>query len=704
MSQRVPAPVACDPRSFLIHGQRRLLISGEIHYARSPRALWPALLDRSRDCGLNSIASYIFWNFHEPRRDVYDFAGERDLGHFLGLCAERGLQVLLRAGPYCCAEWNYGGYPPYLRDEPGIVIRTWNPAYLRRVEKYFAHLAAEIRPWLATRGGPVVLVQVENEYANVAKRYGEDGQHYLAWIAQLATDLGLDVPLLMCEGGTPSAIETVNGFSISDARVAAFRAQHPQLPMLWTELWPAWYDTWGFQTHRRDPANIAWHLLRFLAHGGAGWNYYMWHGGTNFDRNAMYLQTTSYGFEAPLDEFGRITPKARYLAGLHHAVAAQAELLLAGERRQDGPQTVWTLGRRRLELELDPARAAARLCDGRGRLLFATHPGAACSSPPTPSPVWRPALQLEDWQHWPEPFPAARGEAPRRAPAPVEQLGLTQDRSDYCWYSTTLTGRRGGEQELEFAGGADFFYLYLDGRLVAQSQPPFRENRGPTLPDAPSPPANDLELLVRDGFRHRFRFPARPGKHRLDILAVALGLVKGDWQIAGSMETERKGLWLAVRHQGRELRGWEMRPFLAGELQPELRRWRRPGRPRPCTWYRCDFALPERLRREDRDFRLDARGLGKGLAFLNGHALGRYWLLPGRGYGADEGWQNAALDGLSLGPAGEPTQRWYHVPRAWLQPQNTLTLFEETALTIGPLTLETRLWRRPAGPRPRQKE
>ena len=154
-SNTSPVPVTFDPTSFKINGERVLLIMGEIHYSRSPRQSWPDLLDRSVAAGLNCIAAYVFWNWHEVRRGVYDFSGDHDLRYFLNLCAERNLFVLLRSGPYCCAEWNYGGYPPYLRNEPGITIRTWNEPYLNRVEKYVQHLVPEFRPYLATQGSAV---------------------------------------------------------------------------------------------------------------------------------------------------------------------------------------------------------------------------------------------------------------------------------------------------------------------------------------------------------------------------------------------------------------------------------------------------------------------------------------------------------------------------------------------------------------------
>ena len=122
-------PVRYDSRSFIINNQRQLLIMGEIHYSRSPRELWPDILDRSVACGINSVAAYVFWNWHEGQRNCYDFSGDRDLGHFLSLCAERGLHVLLRMGPYCCGEWNYGGFPSLAA---------------RRTEHYHPHLEQSV--------------------------------------------------------------------------------------------------------------------------------------------------------------------------------------------------------------------------------------------------------------------------------------------------------------------------------------------------------------------------------------------------------------------------------------------------------------------------------------------------------------------------------------------------------------------------------
>lgn len=698
---RKTSPVTFDERSFLINGERVLLIMGEIHYARSPREAWAGLLDRSVEAGLNCIAAYVFWNWHEVERGVYDFSGDHDLGHFLELCAERGLYVLLRAGPYCCAEWNYGGYPAYLRNEPGITIRTWNEPYLRRVEKYFGHLVPEFLPYLATKGGPIILVQVENEYANVAKRYGAGGQRYLAWMEELARGLGVDVPVIMCEGGAEGAVETLNGFSIWDERAENFRREHPGMPLIWTELWPSWYNTWGYEWHLREARNIGYHVLAFIGQGGAGWNYYMWHGGTNFGRTSMYLGVTSYDFDSPLDEFGRETLKSRYLSRLHKVLAERAALFLEGERKvemgKDGLKRVmWKRGKRRVELEVDiPGRKAC--LREQGRVVFDSEKDFARAVRTFRAPEWKKGPRLEDWRTWREPLPAERVDEPVIAARPVEQLLLTNDTSDYCWYSAEVTLRRAGGHVVEIPRAGDVLSLFVDGRLVDKTAGPFLENRGPTRPvpqsEVRGSAVNALEM-TEGNYRQEFRFQAGAGRHRIDILAAAIGMIKGDWMVSGPMHTECKGIWSEVRCDGREVKGWAMRPGLVGERlgvdqEPAVVAWGK-AKSQPCAWHRAEFELTKRQLAAEWDFRLDTKGLGKGMLFLNGHALGRHWLIAGHGYGQDESWHNKEVDGLSTIRAGEPTQRYYHVPRAWVGERNVLVVFEEEECALGKVRVEAR--------------
>ena len=689
--------ITYDARSLSLHGKRTLLIAGEMHYSRSLRATWPAILDRSKALGINCVATYVFWNVHEPEKNVYDFSGERDLGHFLRLCQERNLSVFLRTGPYCCAEWNFGGFPPYLRDEPGITTRTMSEPYLNRVEKYFERLAEEVRPYLATAGGPIILIQVENEYGHVANRYGAAGQEYLRWIVQLAQRVGFTgVPTTTCEGGADGSIETANGSAISPQRAAQLQTEHRDAPLIWSELYPAWYQIWGGKAVvPRDPREIALVILQFLAEGGSGWNYYMWHGGTNFGRSSSYLQTTSYDYHAPLDEYGRLTLLGAYLGRLHGVLHDHAAVLLEGTRSEklepSGLRRVtWSLGQQKLELLLPRARGIAsgsktesvptpaQLFDAKGRSLFSTHDSfAACQSLWHEGP-WKDVATDFAWQSWAEPFPSNRPGDAVLNPEPVEQLSLTKDRTDYCWYSTTLMTASSSERDLLVPFGGDFFYIFLDGKFVAQTATPLLEDRGPIAPEEPAHPrvaANPRVMEVR-GFRQQFRLPAvAPGKHRLDIFATAIGMIKEDGQIDGPMNMERKGIWEGVLLNGTRLSNWQMRPFLIGEIsnivqQSSTFNWTGLGKPRRLAWYRTSFRLPSTQLTADADFRLSAQGLGKGLLYLNGNLLGRHWLVQG--------------------PDGKPTQPDYHVPGKWLASSNQLIIFEEQDVSPDSVRLQIR--------------
>lgn len=696
--------VSFDERSVIVNGQRRLLTCGSVHYPRSTRAMWPVILERSRALGLNTITSYVFWNFHESSPGVYDFSGERDLGHFIDLCQQHGLYVFLRVGPYICAEWNFGGFPPYLRDVPGITIRTMNKAYTDRVEAFFERLAMVVTPRLASNGGPVILVQVENEYANVSKRYGEAGQEYLRWIVELATRVGFaGVPTTTCEGGAQGAIETSNGSRITPERIAALRKSHPGTPLLWTELYPAWYRVWGGEiVPARDPRSIAGSILDFVSRGGSGVNYYMWHGGTNFGRNSMYLQTTSYDFHAPIDEYGNVTATGQYLGSLHAVLQGHSAILLDGEASEsrDGAQRItrWRKGGEELRLVQDDYQdhpeaggqhamnLHARLLNAKGETLFDTDVVRDTVARSFLAAEWKPLPAADgrplEWKVWDEPWPQERADQGVTAAEPVEQLLLTKDSTDYCWYSTELHVTDAAPQEILIPYGGDFFYVYVDGRLVASSALPLQENRGAITPEDPAHLrilANPGEANHEHGFQHSFRLPQlAAGSYRLDLLAVALGMIKGDWQISSPMNFERKGIWEGVLWNGQPLRNWTMRTAMVGEQQmlamhPEKISSPMTGDGRPLRWFRAQVQVPENLLRSGAVFRIDASGLGKGMIWVNGHAIGRHWLIE------------------AAKPPQTLSQRYYHVPAGWLMAQNEIVIFEEQAVTPEKVQLQMRI-------------
>jgi hypothetical protein len=698
-----PSVVTYDAHSVMIHGKRELLVTGEMHYARSTREQWPHILDRSKELGLNCIATYVFWNMHEPKRGVFDFSGGSDLAHFLQLCKDRGLFVFLRTGPYCCAEWNFGGFPSWLRDEPGITFRTMSKPYLSRVEIYFQQLAKVVRPMLASNGGPVILVQVENEYANVAKRYGEAGQEYLQWMVELSKRVGLQsVPTTTCAGGAPGAIETANGNVIGPRQVDEMLAKHPESPVLWSELYPAWYQIWGGTRPKpRAPQEMASAILAFVGAGGSGWNYYMWHGGTNFGRNSMYLQATSYDFDAPLDEYGRETKLGLYLARLHRCLRAHQDLLFTGSCQRStetsgAVKVEWTGGTESLVLVSNSTKqklesVGGNLLPGASRLLlgqttlFDTE-GDLAQLAESERP-WEPVAGKLSFTSFQEPMPQDRVDVGSTASEPLEQLLLTKDETDYCWYSTKFSSDPSAAFKLDIPYGGDFFYVFVDGKQVARSERPFYENRGPIVP-----PSHEHPLVVvnrhdeehTDGFRHQFQLgKLPPGEHRLDLLCVALGLIKGDWQIAYPMNMERKGIWAGVLLDGVPLHGWQMRPKLVGEIEglPEFQGngvsavlLSPPEEPKPLTWYKASFPLHAATLTDDADYRVDVQAAGKGALFINGHAVGRYWLIHNEG-------------------SSQPTQQFYHVPKDWLRPQNVLVVLEEEAYLPTQLTLERRVGR-----------
>jgi hypothetical protein len=705
--------IGYDARAVLINGQRTLLLSGAIHYPRSTPAQWDEMMRRSKAAGLNTIETYVFWNLHERQRGVFDFSDRLDLRLFCETARKHGLYVMLRIGPYICAEINYGGFPAWLRDVPGIQFRTLNQPFMDEMERWVRLLCDYLHGMFAPEGGPIIMAQIENEYNLIAPSYGEQGQEYLAWSIQLGQSLNLGVPWIMCVGGMPGAIETLNGFYVHD-QLAEHRQQHPDQPALWTEHWPGWYDVWGQAHHSRSPETVAYGASRFVAGGGTGINYYMWHGGTNFGREAMYLQTTSYDYTAPLDEFGLETTKSNHLARLHRALLAHQEALLQHERPAPvalGPnQAAYTYGGLTFLCNDDSAVVAdvtfagthyqlaprSTMLIADGAIVFssaAVHPDDRVAHVMQSSPV-----ALSSWETWSEPLPEYRSDQPALQTAqPVEQLQLTNDESDYCWYSSDVTIATGGAGTLTLTAAGDYVYIYLDGILVAQGPAQLAENRSRTDDDLAAlersiamryhgaPPAGNLHA-----FRLEFDLEVAAGTHRLDILACGLGLIKGDWQIGfENMAAEKKGLWGPVLWQGALVGGpWELRPYMAGERfgiygpSAALATWQAaPEQVGPLRWLRATFARPV----SDAPLALDLGSMRKGLAWVNGRCIGRYWLIPGdQPY---DPWFVGIVEALPAdkpasnlsAPSAQaaPSQRYYHIPAAWLAEQNEVILLEE---------------------------
>ncbi|WP_136043475.1 MULTISPECIES: glycoside hydrolase family 35 protein [unclassified Microbacterium] len=303
---------------FLRDGQPHQVISGAIHYFRVHPDLWQDRIRKARLMGLNTIETYVAWNAHEPRRGEWDATGWNDLGRFLDLVHAEGLDAIVRPGPYICAEWHNGGLPVWLTGSMDD-LRSSAPDFLVEVSAYLRRVYDIVAPRQIDRGGPVVLVQIENEYG----AYGSD-RAYLEALVAVTRDAGITVPLttvdqpvdqMLSDGSLPELHKTGSFGSRSAERLATLRRHQPTGPLMCSEFWDGWFDWWGGVHHTTDVAAAAADLDALLA-AGASVNIYMFHGGTNFglsnganDKGRYLPLVTSYDYDAPLDEAGNPTEK-----------------------------------------------------------------------------------------------------------------------------------------------------------------------------------------------------------------------------------------------------------------------------------------------------------------------------------------------------------------------------------------------------------
>ncbi len=328
--------VSYDGRSFIIGRRRIWIVGGAVHYFRVPRGLWRDRLLKLKRAGCNTLDTYVAWNYHESREGHFDFEGERDLDAFLSLAEDLGLWIIVRPGPYICAEWDNGGLPAWLNIRDSIALRTANAAYHECIRRWWEVLIPIIARRQVTRGGRVLLVQSENEYIF---RNRPGGREHLEFCSGLLAHLGIEVPIISCNFGsekTPGAIECWNGWENPDRAVDALSRVQPGAPKLITEFWDGCFRVWGHGAPlaARSAREVHANSLLASAHG-AMYSYYMFHGGTNFNAwpgrangAADYYITTSYDYDAPVSETGALTDKY-YAAGLASTLASNLESFFA---------------------------------------------------------------------------------------------------------------------------------------------------------------------------------------------------------------------------------------------------------------------------------------------------------------------------------------------------------------------------------------
>ncbi|WP_297107127.1 glycoside hydrolase family 35 protein [Tessaracoccus sp.] len=329
---------------LLRDGRPHRIISGAMHYFRIRPEQWRDRLTKLAAMGCNTVETYVAWNFHAPTPDKALFTDDRDLGAFIDLAGELDLDVIVRPGPYICAEWEGGGFPGWLLADPRIAIRTSDPRYQDAVAAWFAQLLPVLVPRQAAHGGPVVAVQVENEYGS----FGDDTAH-LEWLRDLLLDAGV-VELLVTSDGDAAdwwsggmvegAMPTVNFGSRPEEAFERVRRDLPGTPLMCMEFWHGWFDHWGEEHHTRDAAEVAAALDTMLA-AGASVNFYMGVGSTNFGLwNGANCQpfaatVTSYDYDAPIAEDGSLTAKFyafREVIGRYHPLPPLDPALEAAPR------------------------------------------------------------------------------------------------------------------------------------------------------------------------------------------------------------------------------------------------------------------------------------------------------------------------------------------------------------------------------------
>ncbi len=529
--------------TFYIDGQPTQIISGAIHYFRVVPEYWRDRLAKLKAMGCNTVETYIPWNMHEPEKGRFRFDGMLDVGRFVRLAQELGLYVILRPSPYICAEWEFGGLPAWLLREDEMRFRSAYPPFQRHVEEYYRELMPRLAPLQADQGGPVILMQVENEYG-----YYATDRDYLPWLRDLMRELGVTVPLLTSDGPFPEslnagavegALPTGNFGSRTEERFAALSKYTKGGPLMCTEFWVGWFDHWGNGGHMTGNLEESVKDLDAMLRLGHV-NIYMFEGGTNFGfmngsnyYDALTPDVTSYDYDAVLTEDGQLTEKYR----------RYREVI---SKYREVPQVEFTRKIARKAYGTLPVQERVSLFSVLEDL-----------SAPTES-VW---------------------------PQPMEMLGQSYG---YILYRSTLDTEERLEK-LRLWKANDRANIFVEQKPVA------------TL--------YDRELLEEKELSVDFA----PGAE-IDILMENMGRVN----FGPRLEEQRKGIAQCVQLNGHIHCHWKQYPLPLDNMDKvDFSKGWQAGLP---GFYRFTFLVDEPA-----DTFLDFTGWGKGVAFVNGFNIGRFW-------------------------------------------------------------------------------
>ncbi|CAK8540030.1 unnamed protein product [Lathyrus sativus] len=666
--------VTYDDRSLIINGQRMLLFSGSVHYPRSPPEMWPDILKKAKQGGLNVIQTYVFWNIHEPVQGQFNFEGNYDLINFIKMIGNHGMYVTLRVGPFIEAEWNYGGLPIWLREVPNIIFRSNNPPFKNHMQKFTKMIIQKMRDerLFLSQGGPIILSQIENEYTSVQKAYKENGTRYIQWAGNMAVGLGTGVPWIMCKqlNAPETVINTCNGRYCGDTFTGP---NNPNKPTLWTENWTAQYRTFGDPPSVRSAEDIAFAVARFFSKKGTLANYYMYYGGTNFGRTSSSFVTTQYYDEAPIDEYGLPRdPKYGHLRDLHSALKLCQKALLWGT------PSVQNLGKdlEGITYEGKGSVACAAFLSNNDTHLAATveFRGAKYNIPPRSISILpdcktvvyntrmivsqfsernykksKFANQLQ-WTMVKEIIPTPDA-SQIKTMEPSEHFSTTKDNSDYLWFMTSIKVEQDDlpsngtiSPVLEVASLGHLLHAFVNGEYIGSGN------------------GNN----IAKSFNFKKAISLKPGDNYISILGATVGFPDSGSYLEHRLAGVRVVRLFGLKSGPRELsyNGWWHKVGLDGEKlnifteQDSLKfEWTEVNKgPAPAlTWYKTNFDAPE----GNNPVAIQMETMSKGMIWVNGKSIGRYW-------------------SSFLSPLGKPSQAVYHIPRAFLQPKkNLLVLLEE---------------------------
>ena len=542
ISQNLPTSFTMGEDQFLLDGKPFQIISGEMHYSRIPKEYWRHRIEMAKAMGCNTIATYVFWNYHEVDEGKFDFTSEnRDLIRFIEIVQEEGMWLIFRPGPYSCGEWDLGGIPPYLLSIPDIKLRCMDRRYMQAVEKYIKIMSDKIRPHLVINGGPIIMLQIENEYGS----YGND-REYMQRLRELWQENGVDIPYYTSDGATTYMLEagTLPGCAVgldpggNRRNFDLAKRMNPGVPVFSSETYPGWLTHWGEDWVKPDTANLL-KEVRFLMDNRLSVNFYMLHGGTNFGYSAgansggsgYQPDITSYDYDAPINELGQATSKY---------YALQNEIL---KHRSD------------------------------------KHPLA---SQPEPIPIMEiPEVEMQAftsvWNILPSPILSVQ-------PKPFEYY---KHYYGFAVYKTKLIGHKKGK--LTITELHDYATVFVDGNYIGTID----RSKGENSIDLPEVQSKNPVL---------------------EILVEGMGRINFAQQLI-----DRKGITDRVTLNGMTLMNWEVYCLpMDSDCINNLSQSKE--NIKPGTFFKGEFALEKVA-----DTYIDMSNYKKGLVWVNGHNLGRYW-------------------------------------------------------------------------------